>query len=82
MKRWIASLCRWILAWAERPPVPEVRVAVHEACLRSGVSCDPSTDLYRTGKLHEVLFHTAEVLDVDASFRTVQDVIDLFEERR
>lgn len=33
------------------------------------------------GKLHEVLFHASAQLDPDGSFRTVQDVIDLFEDR-
>lgn len=82
MKRLIAAVCHAVLRWAERPPVPAVRAAVALACADCGVVFAPETDLYRAGKLHEVLYHTARRLDDDEVFRTVQDVIALFEARQ
>lgn len=62
-------------------PELDVRTAIHDAFLRSGLPADAITDdfdVVRTGKLHEVLAWTADELGKEHKLRTVKDIADYF----
>lgn len=78
-------LARYLSEWADppqpAPPPPDpVLPAVEAACRACGLPRDISLDfdLLASGKLPEVLYHTAKALDADGSFRTVADVCEAF----
>lgn len=77
-----------LLEWGHEPITvvePEIDPAIEQAVRQSFVACglslsefSPSFDITRTGKLHEVLYHTANVLHTTHSLHTVADVMAFF----